>query len=80
MKTAREANSGDDGAARARSLEVKLAFLERHVEEQDRVMLDHFRELDRLRREVERLSEITKAAVARDAGTPAVENEKPPHY
>lgn len=73
-------------AERVVELEIKVSFLEKHVEEQDRAMLGYFRQLDRLEREVKRLAE---AAVTGNAGREGGaaggadrlwENERPPHY
>lgn len=60
-------------------LEEKIAFLQRHVEQQDRAMLE-------LTREVARISERLARAEARlkqqdggeDSGPPA--DERPPHW
>jgi uncharacterized coiled-coil protein SlyX len=74
-----EANNA--AAERIRELEIKTAFLERHVEEQDRAMLDNFRQLERLRKDCERLSDALKTlAAGRDDSSRLSENEKPPHY
>jgi phage shock protein A len=62
----------------ARKLEEQLVHLQRHVEQQDRAMLDLTRELERLRQRIERLE--TKPANEGDtaAGSPA--DERPPHW
>ncbi len=70
------ANPGMADDERVRELEIKVAFLERHVEEQDRVMHGLAKDLDRLRGEVKRLSERMTSGPGEDA--PA--NERPPHY
>ena len=60
-------------------LEEKIAYLERHVTEQDKAMLGLADELARLRQELLALRERT-------AGNPAGESEeepaddRPPHY
>ncbi|HUR56323.1 MAG TPA: SlyX family protein [Opitutaceae bacterium] len=60
-------------------LEEKIAFLERHVSEQDKVMLELGDELARLRREVKMLRDRTPSGGS--AGTPGDEaEERPPHY
>lgn len=66
----------DDTAGRLRELEIKVTFLENHVEAQDRVMLEQGRLLDRLTRELQRLRDT--ALSAKDDALPA--DEKPPHY
>ncbi len=55
-------------------LEEKIAYLERHVTEQDKAMLELAEELAGLRRELKRLRD-------RPAGeTTAAVDERPPHY
>ncbi|MDR2844736.1 MAG: SlyX family protein [Puniceicoccales bacterium] len=71
--------NGTDTASRVRELEIKVTFLENHVEEQDRAMLEHFRQIERLQREVKRLAGAL--ASRSDDGTDRLpDNEKPPHY
>ncbi len=63
-----------------RQLEEKIAYLEHHVTEQDKVMLELGDQLARLRREMERLGgRIGAATLPAEAGESAVE-ERPPHY
>jgi len=65
-----------------RRLEEKIAYLERHVTEQDKVMLEFSEELAALRREFRR--ERDQASGARgdaasgEGGSDA--DERPPHY
>jgi SlyX protein len=64
-----------------RRLEEKIAYLERHVTEQDKAMLEFAEELAALRREVRSLRDQagvrgTSAAGAGDD----VADERPPHY
>ncbi len=54
-------------------LEEKIAYLERHVTEQDKAMLEMAEEIAGLRREVKRLRD-------RPAGESAAGDERPPHY
>lgn len=55
-------------------LEIKLSFLEKHVEEQDRVILDLSRRCDRMER-------LLRLIAAKDDKTdPLPDNERPPHY
>jgi SlyX protein len=62
-----------------RDLEERIAFLQRHVEQQDRVVLELSREVAKL---VERLARVeaktTAAADGPDGGPPA--DERPPHW
>lgn len=60
-------------------LEEKIAYLERHVVEQDKAMLEMAEDIARLRRELgavrERTTELSREAVSDE---PA--EERPPHY
>lgn len=60
-------------------LEEKIAYLERHVAEQDRAMLEQARELDRLRRDFAAFRALMTRAESpsRSAAEP---EERPPHY
>jgi uncharacterized coiled-coil protein SlyX len=58
-------------------LQIKQTFLERHVEEQDRVIYAMQSELAKLRKEIETLKE---QASANSEGSDMPANEKPPHY
>lgn len=64
-----------------RRLEEKVAYLERHVTEQDKAMLEFAEELAALRREVRSLRELSggRGAPAAGAGDD-VADERPPHY
>lgn len=57
-------------------LEEKLAWLQRHVTEQDKAMLELAGEIDRLKKQVTEL----RAKLAADPGEPADADERPPHY
>jgi SlyX protein len=57
-------------------LEEKLAWLERHVTEQDKAMLELAGEVDRLKRNVAELGQRPGP----ESGTPPVIDETPPHY
>lgn len=59
-------------------LEEKIAYLERHVTEQDKAMLELADELTRLRKEVLSLRE--RGTMRAPAETEAEQEEKPPHY
>lgn len=62
---------------RLTDLEASYAWLERHVSDQDKVILEMGEEIRRLRRELEKL----KAALANAApAEPEVPEEPPPHY
>jgi SlyX protein len=63
---------------RIERLEERLAWLQRHVTEQDKAMLEMAGQLDRLKAELTRLKQRAEAAP-----TPAEVNaadERPPHY
>jgi SlyX protein len=57
-------------------LEERLAWLQRHVAEQDKAVLELAGEVDRLKRKVLELSQRPGA----DSGTAPVVDECPPHY
>jgi SlyX protein len=60
-------------------LEEKIAYLERHVVEQDKVMLEFGDELIRLRRELKLLRERAGSpGLPETPDEPA--DERPPHY
>lgn len=66
-----------------RRLEEKIAFLEHHVTQQDKVMVEFGEEIARLRREMQRLvvrleSGAGPTAVGGEAGD--LPHERPPHY
>ena len=65
-----------------RILEEKIAYLERHVTEQDKAMLELADELAALRRELKAWRERGGARAGGDAGgADATErDERPPHY
>ncbi len=60
-------------------LEIKLAFLERHQEEQDKIILALSSELASLQREFARLRERLAAPGQGPADAPPAQ-ERPPHY
>lgn len=60
------------------NLEERLAWLERHVTEQDKAMLALHEELARLRAELKQLRERPSAATSENE--PSDSAERPPHY
>lgn len=62
----------------AQKFEEQIAHLQRHVEQQDRAMLDLNRELERLRQRIERLETKPSSEGDTAAGSPA--DERPPHW
>ena len=60
-------------------LEEKIAYLERHVTEQDKVMLELADNLARLRREMKSLRDRLAGGAADGSGEELPE-ERPPHY
>lgn len=58
-------------------LESKIAFMERHIEQQDRVVLELRNLLDETQNQIEGLKEAVK-----DMNAPRTDfvDEKPPHY
>ena len=62
-------------------LEEKIAFLERHVTEQDKAMLEFAEELAALRREMKTVRERAAGGGASGAESDAeAADERPPHY
>ncbi|MDR1817291.1 MAG: SlyX family protein [Puniceicoccales bacterium] len=59
---------------RLRELEIKITFLEKHIEEQDRAMLENYRSIETLRREVRRLSEAVAQNADKSGATGGAEN------
>ena len=81
------ARSGDivrmsTDAERIAELEIKISYLEKHVEGQDRAMMDMTRQLDRLQRGFDRLSETVKNLGGDSGvnGSGSSADERPPHY
>lgn len=66
-----------DEASRLTRLEEHCANLERHVDEQDKVILDLSKELTRLRREFLILREQVTGSHGQSENLP---HERPPHY
>lgn len=62
-----------------RRLEEKIAYLEHHVTEQDKVMWELGDQMARLRREIEQLKGRIGAVLPRDSDGSGAE-ERPPHY
>jgi SlyX protein len=67
-----------DGAPERVNLEERLAWLERHVAEQDKAMLALHDELARLRAELRPLRERLTAGPG--TGEQPEPDERPPHY
>ena len=62
-----------------RALEERLTFLQRHVEQQDRIILELSREVSKLAdRLVRAEAKLTQSADAGDQAAPA--DERPPHW
>lgn len=62
-------------------LEEKIAYLERHVTEQDKAMLEFAEELAAVRRELRALRERGGGGAGPDGdGLRAEVDERPPHY
>jgi SlyX protein len=59
-------------------LEERLAWLQRHVTEQDKAMLEMAGQLDRFKAELTRLKQRSESAPANADGGMA--DERPPHY
>ncbi len=61
----------------SRATEEKLSFLEKHIEEQDRVILDLSRRLDKLEKHLKLLASKVPSEPDSDAQRG---EERPPHY
>lgn len=59
-------------------LEERLAWLQRHVTEQDKAMLEMAGLLDRFKAELTRLKQRSDSAPTNTDGT--MTDERPPHY
>jgi len=64
---------------RVQRLEEKVAYLERHVTEQDKVMLELADTLAKLRLELRALRERAAGSAPGESGRESVD-ERPPHY
>jgi SlyX protein len=67
-----------DEAQKIARLEERLAWLERHVVEQDKAMLEMSDDLTRLRRELLALRDRQSSGSPSEPDETA--NERPPHY
>jgi SlyX protein len=63
-----------------RILEEKIAYLERHVTEQDKAMLEFSEEITRLRREILILRSRVEGDTSPGIGGSELRDERPPHY
>ena len=68
-----------DNPSAMEALEVKLAFLERHLEQVDQTLYEQERRMQKLERAVRLLHERMQATAQADED-PLPPNEKPPHY
>lgn len=68
--------------ARFEKIEERVAWLEHHVTQQDKAMLEMAKRLDRLQAELVRLRERASADVAPGGAGPLADAaaERPPHY
>jgi SlyX protein len=61
-------------------LEEKIAYLERHVTEQDKAMLEMAEDITRLKRELHRMRDRTERPTGGGAAPDDLPDERPPHY
>ena len=69
--------------ARIEKIEERVAWLEHHVTQQDKAMLEMAKRLDRLQAELLRLRERSAGGEAAPGGGPGMADaaaERPPHY
>lgn len=64
--------------ARLRELEIKLTYLDDYVSQQNAIIVELSREVEKLTRALRSLAEKTEMLDGNSAGPPA--NEKPPHW
>jgi SlyX protein len=68
-------------SAEIQRLEEKIAYLERHVTEQDKAMLEMADDIARLRRELKSLRERGESrGPGGSGGDPEMPDDRPPHY
>jgi SlyX protein len=65
---------------RIKHLEEKVAYLEHHVSQQDKAMLELVENLDRLRQELRTLRERPVRSGLAEAVGEERASERPPHY
>jgi SlyX protein len=65
---------------RIKVLEEKIAYLERHLTEQDKAMLEIVEDSVRLRRELHALRDRLESPGPGEGTPPAPVEERPPHY
>ena len=70
----------NDDAQSIRRIEEKIAYLERHVIEQDKAMLEMADDLARLGRELKALRERDTGGGSGGGGEEGMPEERPPHY
>ena len=61
-------------------LEEKIAYLERHVTEQDKAMLELVEQVEALRRELKGLRDRSASGGGQQGGGEDLPDERPPHY
>ena len=61
-------------------LEEKIAYLERHVVEQDKAMLEMSELLERIKSELNSMRERMEDAAPGNSDDATLINERPPHY
>ncbi len=61
-------------------LEEKIAYLERHVVEQDKAMLEMSELLERIKSELSSMRERMEDAAPGSSDDATLINERPPHY
>ncbi|MFT3830749.1 MAG: SlyX family protein [Opitutaceae bacterium] len=68
----------NDSAERLANLETRNAFLERHVAQQDRAMLEMAERIDRLEARLRHMAERAEQQGSPGGDLPV--DERPPHY
>jgi SlyX protein len=65
---------------RIKILEEKIAYLERHLTEQDKAMLELVEDAGRLRREMRAFRDRLESSGPGDGTSSSPAEERPPHY
>ncbi len=65
---------------RVRKLEERVAWLEHHVTQQDKAMLEMSRQLDRVQAELLRVRDRVSAGAEGGQSASEAATERPPHY
>ncbi len=71
---------GKSSEHRLLQVEERIAWLERHVVEQDRAMMEMAETLQRVKQELSTLRAASASSTAQDGAAGTNEDDRPPHY